>query len=573
MYPARAHGKHTAVARIISMSKGYLIILLHAHLPYVRHPEHKSFFEENWLFEAITECYIPLIKVFENLAADRIPFRITFSISPTLLSMLQDRLLQQRYLKHMQRLLELTEKEISRTRRDASLNRLARMYRDLFSETISDFKNRYKKNLVHAFKKLQKAGFLEIITTSATHAFLPLFKVNPVSVQAQIFTGAEYYKSVFGNDPPGIWLPECGYYPGLETVLQKSGYRYFFLDTHGVLNAEPNPRYGAYAPIACTNGLAAFCRDRESSRQVWSAREGYPGDFDYREYYRDVGFEREPEYLAPYMPEGVTRANTGIKYYRITGRHDNKEPYAPKAARAKAALHAEHFLSCRRQEISDIAQNMDRPPVLVAPFDAELFGHWWFEGPRWLDSLIRKTDKDRDTVELITPSDYLKRHPVLQTATPSASSWGYLGYNDFWLNSSNDWLYPYLHRAAMHMEELTSRLNPRRGSRIDRALKQAARSLLLAQASDWPFIMKTGTTIEYALSRIRDHLARFYYLAKSLDLKKIDPKRLRALELLDAIYPDINYRHFGASQKIKKNIQRTHGKKKVTTKEKKDNTR
>ncbi|MEI6127285.1 MAG: 1,4-alpha-glucan branching protein domain-containing protein [Pseudomonadota bacterium] len=525
--------------------------MLHAHLPYVHHPEHESFFEENWLFEAITECYLPLIKVFERLAADHIPFRITLSLSPTLLTMLQDGLLQQRYLKHMERLLALTEKEIQRTRREPAFNGLARWYQQMFSETVLLFKNRYKKNLVNAFKKLQKAGFLEIITTSATHAFLPLLKPCPSSVRAQVFTGLEYCRSVFGAAPPGIWLPECGYYPGLETVLQEAGYRYFFLDTHGIINADSQPRYGSYAPVACPNSMASFCRDKESSRQVWSSQEGYPGDFAYREYYRDIGFEQDTAHLAPLSSDGTARMPTGIKYYRITGRHDQKEPYDPQAAQEKAALHAAHFLACRQEEISCQANRMDRPPLVVAPFDAELFGHWWFEGPQWLDALIRKIAGEQDTLELITPSDYLQAHPVLQMAAPSASSWGYLGYNEVWLNSTNDWIYPYLHSASLHMEKLAAEQRPRRGSRPDRALKQAARSLLLAQASDWPFIMKTGTTIAYARSRIRDHLARFHYLAKSIDVKKIDELRLSALETMDDIFPDIDYRHFCPPHHIK----------------------
>jgi len=524
------------------MARGYLIILLHAHLPYVHHPEHRRFFEETWLFEAITESYIPLIRVFEKLVRDRVPFRITLSLSPTLLTMLQSRLLRQRYVRHLERLTALAEKEIRRTRRQPALNGLARWYRRFFSETLRLFNGRYKKNLLEPLKKLERAGCLELITTSATHAFLPLLKLHPSSVRAQMLTGAACFRAAFGSDAPGVWLPECGYYPGLEAMLQEAGYRYFFLDTHGILHADPQPRHGSAAPVACPNGVAAFGRDRESSKQVWSAREGYPGDFSYREYYRDIGFELDPAALDPFSPEGA-RAPTGIKYYRITGRHDDKEYYDPEAARARAALHADHFLSCRHQEIEAASRSMDRPPVVVAPFDAELFGHWWFEGPQWLDGLIRRIASGQGDIVLATASDYLAAHPVLQTAAPSGSSWGFEGYNDFWLNSANDWIYPYLHSASGQMERLALR-RARRGSPADRALKQAARSLLLAQASDWPFILKTGTAIEYARGRIRDALARFHYLAGAIEASAVDERRLRALEIMDDIFPDISYRDF-----------------------------
>lgn len=528
------------------MTRGYLMLVLHAHLPYVRHPEHAYFFEEQWLFEAITESYIPLLRVIEGFARDRIPCRITLSLSPTLLAMLQDKLLQQRYLGHMERLIRLADAEIKRTRREPCVQRLARMYHRLFVDTVAVYKGRYKRNLVTAFRKFQKAGLLEIITTSATHAFLPLLKVYPASVRAQVLTGAEYFKTVFGIEPAGMWLPECGYYPGLEAVLQQSGYRYFFLETHGVLNADPQPRSGVFAPIACPNGIAAFCRDSGSSQQVWSSQEGYPGDARYREFYRDIGFDRELEYLAPYLPEPTTRMQTGIKYYRVTG-HDEKELYDPDAAREKAEEHARHFIACRKEEISRQAPLMEAPPAVVAPFDAELFGHWWFEGPQFLDCLIRGLSAQQDVPEMITPADYLQRHGVLQTAAPSGSSWGYLGYNDVWLNDANDWMYPHLHRACSRMEELAL-LTPRKGSRADRAIRQAARSLLLGQASDWPFIMKTGTSVSYARSRIRDHLARFHYLEKCIAAKKIDERNLQALELLDNIFPDIDVRHFRPEQ-------------------------
>lgn len=528
------------------MPRGYLVLVLHAHLPYVRHPEHAHFFEEQWLFEAITESYIPLIRVLEGLSRDRIACRITLSLSPTLLAMLQDRLLQQRYLRHMERLIGLSDAEMQRARPEPGVHRLARMYREFFEDTVAVFKDRYKKNLITAFNKFYKAGLLDIITTSATHAFLPLLKVCPPAVRAQVLTGADYFKKVFGRPPAGMWLPECGYYPGLESVLQQAGYRYFFLENHGVLNADPQPRSGSFAPIACPNGVAAFCRDTGSSHQVWSSREGYPGDADYREFYRDIGFDRELEYLAPYLPEPATRMQTGIKYWRVTG-HEDKELYDPDAARDKADQHARHFIACRIEEICRQAPRMDAPPAVVAPFDAELFGHWWFEGPRFLDSLIRGISAQQDMLEMITPADYLQRHPALQTAAPSGSSWGCLGYNDVWLNDTNDWLYPHLHNACRRMEELAL-LNPRKGSRPDRALSQAARELLLGQASDWPFIMRTGTDVSYARSRIRDHLARFYYLEKCIAAKKIDERRLRALEILDGIFPALDVRHFRLEQ-------------------------
>jgi 1,4-alpha-glucan branching enzyme len=523
---------------------GYLLLVLHAHLPFVRHPEFESFLEERWFFEAITECYIPLLRAFRNLAADLVPFRLTLSLSPTLVAMLQDAVLQQRYLEHMDRLIRLSEREIDRTRGDVQLQPLAEMYRQLFTDAVALFQA-YDGDLVRGFRRFQEAGMLELITCGATHGYLPLLRDNLGAVQAQVKVAAQAHEQVFGSPARGIWLPECGYFPGLEERLQAAGFRYFMVDTHGIQNADVAPRHGVYAPLVCPNGVVAFGRDPASSRQVWSAREGYPGDPCYREFHRDIGFDLEPAALAPLFEEGGGRFPSGIKYHRITGHGaETKQPYQPQAARQRADRHAAHFLQQRQQQATFLSGQMDRPALILAPYDAELFGHWWFEGPLWLESLIRKVHAQQE-LALLTPSDYLRRHPLLQRARPSASSWGEQGYSGFWLNERNAWIYPHLHQAARRMQALTAKyqLEPS-GSLIHRALSQAARSLLLAQASDWAFIMKAQTTVEYAERRTREQLSRFHYLDQAVSNGDIDERKLRGLELMDNIFPDIDFRVF-----------------------------
>jgi len=280
----------------------------------------------------------------------------------------------------------------------------------------------------------------------------------------------------------------------------------------------------------------------ESSKQVWSSQEGYPGDYHYREFYRDVGFDLDLGYLRPYLPAGDVRVNLGVKYYRITGPGENKEPYEPAAARERAAEHAGHFLGCRERQVEWLSGIVtDRPPLIVAPYDAELFGHWWYEGPDWLDFLLRKIACDQRAIELITPSEYLAQHPRLQTATPSASSWGYKGYAEFWLNDSNDWIYRHLHRAEDRMVEMV-RQHPGAQGLERRALDQAARELLLAQGSDWAFIMKTGSHRDYAVRRTQEHLVRFSRLADMIASGRIDERRLTEIEYADNLFPDLDYR-------------------------------
>ncbi len=527
------------------MASGYLAIVLHAHLPFVRHPEYESFLEETWLFEAITEVYIPLLRVFENLRKDGVDFRITLSLSPPLLAMLQDDFLQKRYVAHLEHLSRLGDQEIGREHADPRLLEAARMYRRLLQETLDIYENQYHRDLVGAFGRLQDDGCLEIITAAATHGYLPILRTQPAAVKAQLEVGAESYRQAFNRPLPGFWLPECGYFPGLEESVREAGGSYFFVETHGIMNASDKPRYGYLAPLACPNGVAAFGRDPASGRQVWSANEGYPGDPWYRDFYKDIGFESDFDYIKPYILDGKTRVFTGFKYYRVTGDTNQKEPYEPLRARERAAVHADDFIKRQKEAIERYAPSLDQPPLIVALYDAELFGHWWFEGPQWLNFVIRKLASDKQGLELLTPSEYLERHPVQQCAQPSASSWGDKGYSDFWLNPGNDWIYRHLHDAAGRMQEVVrNNAGAAPDSLTYRALQQAARSLLLAQASDWAFIMKTGTAVDYAYGRTRDHLARFNYLVDAVTSDTVDEERLEALEAMDDIFPEINYRVF-----------------------------
>lgn len=525
------------------MPLGTLSFVLHAHLPYVRHPEHESFLEERWLFEALTETYIPLLRVFERLVQDDVRFRLTVSLSPTLLAMLDDPLIQQRYLTHLAKQLELAEREVKRTADDPALQPVARMYARLLVDTVRFFKERQGGDLVGAFRSFQDAGVLELITCAGTHGYLPLLRTQPEAVRAQIRTAAVDFARQTGRAAQGLWLPECAYYPGLEEIAQDSGFRYLFVETHGLAHATPRPRDGVFAPIACPNGVAVFARDPESTTQVWSAEQGYPGDAWYREFYRDIGFDLPLETIGPYVEPGGTRVHTGFKYHRITGKTEDKRPYDPIAAAESVAYHADHFVAQRKRAAAARAGGMDRPPHITCPYDAELFGHWWFEGPLWLEAVIRRLAAEPEMIAMITPTQYLSRNPTLQRATPAASSWGDQGYNEVWLNPANDWIYPHLHDAARTMRELARsfpELEP--GSLFDRALAQAARSLLLAQASDWPFIQKTGTSVEFAQRNLKDHLGRFHTLAAALRRGAVDERELRAFEFIDRIFPQVDPR-------------------------------
>ena len=522
--------------------KGYLCLVLHAHLPFVHHPECDYKREENWLFEAITETYIPLLTIFESLHSSGVPFRISMSLTPPLCSMLSNQLLQQRYVRHITTLITLAKKEITRLKKSPPFLKTAEMYLEKFQLCYHVFVDQYKGDLIKAFRDLQDQGVLEIITSGATHGYFPNMQANARAVRAQIQIGVESYLKHFERKPNGIWLPECGYYPGLESVLDEAGLKYFFTDAHGILFAEPRPKYGVFAPIFCKHTkTAAFGRDIESSKSVWSSKIGYPGDYIYRDFYRDIGFDLDLNYIKPYIDPNGERISTGIKYYKISGETDHKEPYNHEEALNRAFDHAGNFLYNKQKQVETLRPSMSRAPIIVAPYDAELFGHWWYEGPNWLNFLIRKIAFDQNDIKLVTPSDYLMEHPTNQISEPSFSSWGQKGYSEAWLDSGNDWIYRHLNAIEEKMTELAIKF-PDAGGLLKRALNQMARELLLGESSDWAFIMKSGTMVEYAVNRTRSHIANFLRLYNDIISNSMDENYINYLETHNNIFPEIDYR-------------------------------
>lgn len=522
------------------MNNGYVSLVLHSHLPFVRHPEMEDALEERWLFEAMSECYMPLIEVYDNLIKDNINFKITMSITPPLMAMLEDEYLNNRYLQYLKQSIELSNKEILRTKNNKELHNLAIFYNKRFNKIFNIYK-KYDYRLMNAFRKFDKLGCLEIITCSATHALLPLMTINPEAVRAQIAVGVKSYIETVGHAPKGIWLPECAYTYDLDDILKEFGIKYFISENTGVLYASPKPKYGTMAPIVTPKGICVFGRDMKSSRQVWSSFMGYPGDYNYREFYRDLGYDAPMEYIAPYINRSGIRVDTGIKYYKITGKTDNKEYYNRENAMKKVKDHAGHFADGRYHQILEASKHMENPPVILCPFDTELYGHWWFEGPDFLNEFIRKSSEAWTNYELITPGEYIEKYPKIQCCSPSPSSWGENGDYSVWLNPSNHWVYRDLHSCQEKMISLAKDYaTPNNLEK--RALNQAARELMLAEASDWPFIIKNNTTVEYAIRQINTHVDRFNKLFVGVKENSIDEKWLTTIEKLDNIFPNIDYR-------------------------------
>lgn len=406
------------------------------------------------------------------------------------------------------------------------------------------FKEIYNCNLIEAFRHFQDIGVLEIITCGATHGYFPILYVNEKTVRAQIAVGVQTYKKYFGKTPNGIWLPECGYIPEADKYLKEFGIKYIITETHGILYANPTPIYGTFAPIVSPEGIIAFGRDIESSRQVWSSINGYPGDFNYREFYRDIGYDAPYDYIKPYIASNGVRVHTGIKYYRITGKDCEKDYYNVQWAQDSVEKQAGHFFDSRVKQINELSKLTSNPPIITCPYDAELYGHWWYEGPDWLYVLFKKIYYDKCNFKLITPSEYIDKYPSMQVCTPCRSSWGANGYSEVWLNYTNDYAHKYLHDIGNKMVELANKFPNEKDKTKKKALNQCAREVLLAQSSDWLFIITNGTMVDYAKKRIKDHVGRFNRLYDGLMNDKTDDEYIKFLKDIskkDCIFPEIDY--------------------------------
>ncbi len=521
---------------------GNILLLLHAHLPYVRHPEHELYLEETWFFEAACESYLPLFELLLRLPASSPRARVALSVSPTLLEMMADPLLSERLINHLDRLVALAYAEVERTSGDPDLNPVAHMYLERFSRARQSLKESYNGSLLTPLRQLAESGHVELLTTAATHAYLPNLAPLPHAVRTQIKVGRECFKNHLGHYPKGFWLPECGYYEGLDRILAQEGAGYTFLSSGGLLHARPRPSHGLYRPIRMPSGVVAFGRERELSMLVWSAQSGYPANPAYRDFYRDAGFEIDAphirEFVEPMVPGG--HAYTGLKYHRITGHTDQKEPYRPDYALRQAREDALHFTGTLASRSEEIRAAYGFEPQFVLPFDAELFGHWWNEGPLWLEHLLANINEHPE-LEMSLPSDHLSDAVNYQAVTPSLSSWGHGGYGHVWSDSQDDG------KALAQMLSETQRffgMATQRAMKADtpegRALRQGMRELLLLQSSDWGFLSHKDTAAEYSRQRMAGHLENLRSIMKMLESGLIDETVIGKMKERAPVFPGMS---------------------------------
>ncbi|WP_044247680.1 glycoside hydrolase family 57 protein [Chondromyces apiculatus] len=502
---------------------GHVALVLHAHLPYVRHPEHPRSIEERWFFEALWESYLPLLGVLDRLAAEGVRAPLTLSVSPPLAAMLRDPMLCQRFEAHLGRV-EALAGRAARVLEQGPLTEALGFYRRRIEATWAAWEG-CGRDLLGALRRHAQAGHLALWTTAATHAFLPGLLPTPASIRAQIRLGRAGFGALVHGDAqvasPGFWLPECGWHPRLDAVLAEAGVGCTIVDAHALEMGTPRPAQGGYAPVLTRGGVACFGRDPVATREVWSRAEGYPGHPVYREFHRDVGFDLEEAVLGEELgPDGV-RLMSGLKLHRITGPVMEKAPYDPDVAAVQARAHAETFVARRREHLARLPRGTV-PPVVVAAYDAELFGHWWLEGPDFLEHALRglaghagRAGEGAGEGEgtLVTPGDYLERHGAAGMAEPLASSWGEGGFGAVWIGPRTARLWRHVHHAERPVRVALVRAREL-GHEQGRALDQAIRELLLLQASDWAFMIDRDEAASYAELRVRAHAGRARQMAE-----------------------------------------------------------
>ena len=523
------------------MSLGYFGLILHGHIPWCKKSGRWPAGEE-WLFEAMNETYIPFLNVLRDLKEGGIKTALTINITPILAEQLADEYMKQQFSVYMENLISRAQHDIKRFENHPQRKAIAAFHLRNLEYTLHTFYHNYYSDILGSFKWLQDEGMIELITCGATHGFLPLFESDS-GIFSQIQLAVDTHKKYFGREPKGIWLPECAYRPkeykngkvreSIDYWVNNSGIEYFFVDSHGILNAEIIEQKNNLGLITnfgynLETTVSAFGRNKNTSRQVWDAKIGYPGNEYYREFHKK-------DY------------ESGLHYWMVSDRkqlgEENKDLYDIKKAVSQVEVDANHFIGLMEKELQNFSSENNLAGIIISPFDFELYGHWWGEGIAWLKKLVELINENRN-IEMISISDYTSRYKdKFSIITMKESSWGKGGHFEVWKNPEHGWIWAYINGSIKEYEEALE-INPNPNEWEQRVLKQIARELLLMEGSDWSFLLYTEQAKEYANQRFHHHHQRFLKLiwaAKDFnDKNRITLKELEEIESIDSCFQQIS---------------------------------
>jgi 1,4-alpha-glucan branching enzyme len=558
----------------MSGTLGHLCIVLHGHLPFVLN-HGTSPHGEAWLYEAAAETYLPLLDMIGEAALNRARPGLTIGLTPVLLEQLAHPRFKEgfvAYLKERQERAGNDRKEFEASGQP-HLAMLAERWEAWYVANLERFE-RIGQDIGGEFAKRCREGHIQILTSNATHAYMPLL-LNDEMIQAQLACGKETSRKHLGFDPKGMWLPECAYRPeceqwmppvlysdaryrpGLELFVGEVGITHFFVDTHLIRDAMPlgivqNGRFSTIAesrmdwgrergwgsvlePAGVVSKTAApevwaLARHPQVSEQVWSGMIGYPGAGEYLDFHRKHG-ER------------------GLRYHRVTNVRtplSEKEPYDPEPAKGRLFEQAGHFCDAVRRVLKEYRDRTGRTGTVVAPFDAELFGHWWFEGIAFLREVILTLNASED-VKLCTAQEALALNPQDKVVRMHEGSWGEHGNHSVWSNDRNRWMWEIEYRCEGSLLKALYELPWRKSAKVREALERAARQLLLLQASDWPFVVHTQGAMDYGIQRFAEHSTNFDRalemagcLARGQKLSELQKVERVSMDQHDSVFSDID---------------------------------
>ncbi len=529
------------------MANGYFSFVLHSHLPYViSHGQWPHGMD--WLNEAAAETYLPLVETFRKTAA-RVRGRIgvTIGITPILAEQLADDRFKHSFVEYLDIKISAAGENREQFEQvgDEHKAGLATMWRDFYRHQQRLFTDELGGDIIGALRRLQDDEVIEIITCAATHGYLPLLGRDEC-VRAQLKLGADTYRRHFGTSPAGTWLPECAYRPsyewvsplaeegygpsepvrrkGVEQLVGEAGIKYFIIDSHLLKGGRPigvyidrfealqklwqqfeqtyTPRaeseqYSPYLPYLVgdtshQDPVAFFTRDPASGLQVWSGEHGYPGDGMFLDFHKK------------HFPGGH-------RYWRVTSADADladKLEYEPGRVDEILESQSSHFVELLAGILAGHKNDAGGEGMITAPYDTELFGHWWFEGPRWLEKVLAGLGGNSG-VTPTTCADFLERTNPAEVVGLPEGSWGEGGFHYIWLNDWNRWTWRHIYQCEDRMCQVARDLTQKSSEPSHRVACQLGRELLLLESSDWQFLISTWSARDYAEARVALHAENF----------------------------------------------------------------
>ena len=494
--------------------------VLHGHMPWVLHHGHWPH-GNVWLFEAALGVYIPLLQMLENIEKDQISAQLSLGLTPVLLMQLS----HEDFKSGFETFLNARISEVENCRE--KYGHLAEFWLERFTK-IRAFYLEIERDIPKAFIQYVKedgTGRISLLASTASHGFSPLLS-STQSFEQQLEEGLNVYEQLVGFRPKGLWLPECAFLPettrpspidgsspwrkGIDRILAENGISHFFIEASALeanrsegkivdshfqkvtweeANQHPDEwrdvckpyrvsTIGQWADIHC------FARHPKLCSQVWAADGGYPGDGQYLEFHKKEG---------------------EIRFWRVTSRQvglGQKEFYNPEEAKKMIHYHAKHYVDGMEDALKDKPDGH-----LSLCFDAELFGHWWFEGPEFLEQVLREIAQ-REHLTAISAETCVEDKPAENVVWIPESTWGEGGDHRVWLNGQTHWMWKVIYGCEQRFFEIVNHQEIKGKWRWE--LFQALKwELLMLQASDWLFVIKTGGAVDYGHRRFCLHVERF----------------------------------------------------------------